>query len=61
METPIALNFITMNDPHKDLDYLPLVDKDFQIKDLFDNENHLKIFCQARDNYLNVSDILGLW
>jgi len=61
IETLIALNVTPMNAPHKDLDYLPLADKDFQIKDLSGNENYLKIFCQARDNYLNGSDILGLW
>jgi len=61
METPAALNITPMNAPHKDLDYLPLVDKEFQIKDLSTYQNHLKVFFQARDNYLNGSDIIGLW
>lgn len=56
----MALNFVPMNAHHKYLDYLPLADKDFKIKYLSSNENHLKIFFQARDNYLNGSDILGL-
>lgn len=61
METPIALNVAPMKTPHKDLDYLPLADKYFQIKDLSGDKNHLKIFFQARDSYLNGSDILGPW
>lgn len=61
METPITLNFVPVNTPHKDLYYMPLVDKDFQIKYLSSNENHLQIFRQARDNYISGFDILGLW
>ncbi len=30
METPIALNVAPMNAPHKELDYLPLAEEDFQ-------------------------------
>ena len=61
METSVALNVAPINAPHRDLDYLPLAEKDFQIKDLATDKNHLKVFCQSRDNYLNGSDILGLW
>lgn len=57
----MAFNVAPMNAPHKYLDYLPLADKDFQIKDLVIDKDHLKVFCQSRDNYLNGSDILGLW
>ena len=34
MEAPAALNVTPLNAPHRELEYLPLVDKDFQIKDL---------------------------
>ena len=61
MEVPVALNVAPLNAPHKDLDYLPLADMDFQIKDLGISENPLQIFCHCRDNYLNGSDIIGLW
>jgi len=57
METLIALNVAPMNATHKDLDYLPLADKDFQIKDLSSVKNHLQAFCQAKDSYLNKFDI----
>ena len=61
METPVALNVAPINAPHRDLDYFPHVDKDFQIKDLTIDKNHLKVFCQCRDNYLNRYDAKGLW
>jgi len=61
METHVALSVAPLNAPHKDLDYLPLADKDFQIKDLITDKNHLKVFYQSRDNYLSGSDIIGLW
>ena len=61
MEIPVALNVAPLNAPHRDLDYLPLVDRDFQIKDLVLSENPLRIFCYCRDNYLKGFDIFGLW
>ena len=56
----MALNVVPLNAPHRDLDYLPLADMDFQIKDLVLSENPLQIFCRYRENYLNGSDIFGL-
>ena len=61
MEVPVALNVAPLNAPHQDLDHFPLADMDFQIKDLLLNENPLRIFWRCRDNYLNGSDIFGLW
>ena len=61
METPIALNVAPINAPHKDLDYLPLADRDFQITNLSGDRNHLQVFRQIRDNHLNNSDIFGIW
>ena len=61
MEVPVALNVAPLNAPHRDLDYLSLVDRDFQIKDLSFSESPLRIFCRCRDNYLNGLDMIGLW
>ena len=47
MEILVALNIAPLNAPHRDLDYLPLVDRDFQIKDLVLIENPLRIFSAA--------------
>ena len=41
MEILVALNVTPLNAPHKDLDYLPLADMDFQVKDLVLSENPL--------------------
>ena len=61
MEAPIDLNVASMNAPHKDLNHLPLAHKDFQIKDLSGDRNHLQSFYQIRDSYLSNSNIFGLW
>ena len=61
MEVPVALNVAPLNAPHRDLDYFPLVDKDFQIKDLVFRESPLRIYCHCRDNYLKSLDTFGLW
>ena len=61
METSVALNVVPITTPHCDLDYLPLTDKDFQIKDLETNKSSLKVYCQCRDNYMNACNTIGLW
>ena len=61
MEAPVALNITPITTPHRDLDHLPLADKDFQIKDLTFDETPLKLYCRCRDNYLNNVDKIGLW
>jgi len=45
MEAPTTLNVVPLNAPHKDLNYLPLSYKDFQIKELIGDMNHLQDFC----------------
>jgi len=47
--------------PHRDLDHLPLTDKDFQIKYTSVQESPLKLYCRHRDQYLNHADKIGLW
>lgn len=59
--TQVSLNITPINAPHHDLDYLPLADKDFQIKDLTFDDSPLKFYCRYRDNYLNHSDKIVLW
>ena len=61
METSVALNVAPITTTHCDLDYLPLANKYFQIKDLTTDKDHLKVFCQCRDNHLNGYDAMGLW
>lgn len=61
MEALVALNVTPITNPHKDLDYLPLANKDVQIKDLTFDETHLMLYCRYRDNYLNNVDKIGVW
>ena len=41
METPTALNVTPLNAPHKELESLPLADRDYLIQDLVGDINHL--------------------
>lgn len=61
METPVALNVAQVNAPHRDLDYLPLADRDFQMKDLTFDDSPLRLHCKYQDLYLNNVDNIGLW
>ena len=57
----MVLNITPLNAPHRELEYFPLVDKDFQIKDLVFSESPLQIYCHCRDNYSKGLDTIGLW
>lgn len=60
MDSQISLNFMPISTPHRDLDHLPLADKDFQIKDSFVQESFLKLYYRYGDQYLNHVDYIGL-
>ena len=57
----MALNVMPLNAPHKDIDWLPLADRDFQIKYLSGDMNHLQPFCRIRNSHLSNSDIYRIW
>ena len=61
MEAPAALNIAPLNAPHRELDYLPLIDEDFQIKDLVFDESPLLSYFRCRDEYSKGQDLIGLW
>lgn len=61
MATPAALNITPLNAPHKELEALPLADRDYLIQDLVGDRNHLQTFCELRNSYLKNSDIYGIW
>ena len=60
MEAPVALNVAPLNALHKDLEWLPLADRDFQIKDLTSDKNHLQAFCEIRNSYQSNSNLYGI-
>jgi len=61
MATLIAMDVRPISTPHLDLDHLPLVDKDFQIKDTTVLELLVKLYFRYRDQYLNHADKIDLW
>ena len=61
MATPVAMDVRPITTPHLDLGHLPLVDRDFQIKDTSAYTLLLKIHCWSKDRYLNHTDDVGLW
>ena len=61
MATPIALNIAPLNAPYKELETLPLANRDHVIQDLVGDRNHLQTFCQLRNSYLNNCDMYGIW
>jgi hypothetical protein len=61
MEVSAALNITPLNAPHRELEYLPLIDEDFQIKDLHFDESPLLSYCRCRDEYSKGHDLIGLW
>ena len=61
MEAQVALNVTPLNAPHKDLELLPLADRDYLIQDLVGNRSHLQTFCELKNSYLSNSDFYGIW
>jgi len=61
MEAPVALEIAPLNAPHKQLEWLPLTDRDFQINDMEGDKPHLQAFFEIRNSYRNKADIFGIW
>lgn len=61
MEALVALNIAHLNAPHKEFEWLPLADRDYQIQDLVGDRNHLQAFCELRNSYLSKTDFYGIW
>jgi len=61
MAAPVAMDVRPITTPHLDLDHLPLVDKDFQIKYTDVREFPVKLYYQYKDQHLNKADQIGLW
>lgn len=61
MEALVALNITPLNAPHKELDWKPLAERDYQIDDMEGYKPHLQDFCEIRSSQKNKTDIFGLW
>jgi len=61
MATQTDLNITPMNSPNKELESMPLADRDYLIQNLVGDRNHLRTFCQLRNNFLRNCDMYGIW
>lgn len=61
MSTHISLNVKPISTPHLDQDHLPLVDRDFQIKDTSFASERMKLHFWRKDRILNHADDIHLW
>ena len=58
MEAPVALNIAPLNAPHKELEWITLADRDYQITDMEGDKPHLQAFCEIRNKFRNKADLL---
>ena len=61
MEAPVALNIAPLNAPHRELEWIPLADRDYQIADMEGDMPHLQVFCEIRNKFRSKADLLGIW
>ena len=63
METPVALNIAPLNAPHKDLEWLALADRDYQMRETVElcNKYHIEIVCELKKKHRDGTDLLGIW
>jgi len=63
METPVALNIAPINAPHRELEWQPLADRDYQIGEefLMCSKDHIRLLNELKAKHINGTDILGIW
>ena len=61
MEAPVALNIAPLNARHRELEWQPLADRDYQIDDMEGFKPHLQAFCEIRNSHKNKTDLFGIW
>lgn len=61
MEALVTLNIAPLNAPHKELEWIPLADRDYQIKDMMGYKSHLQAFFEIRNSHRSSTDVLGIW
>ena len=63
MESLVALNIAPLNAPHKELEWQPLGDRDFQMKETIEvaMKYHIKVINELKAKHLNGTDILRIW
>ena len=61
MATPSALSVTPVHPPSKELESMPLADTDYLIQDFVAKRNHLRTYCQLRNNFLDKTDKYCIW
>lgn len=63
METPVALNIAPLNAPHRELEWLPLADRDYQMAEVILDYSryHIHLINEMKAKHLNGTNILGIW
>jgi len=63
METPVALNIAPLNAPHRELEWLPLADRDYQMAEVIESSSkyHIPLINELKARHLNGTDVLGIW
>jgi len=61
MASQSILNEKPLQTPHLDVDHLPLIDRDFEIKGTVSPSHLLKLHYWSKDKFLNQNDDIHLW
>jgi len=63
MDAPVALNIAPLNAPHKELEWLPLADRDYQMAEEIEVSNKYRtpVINELRAKHINGTDILRIW
>ena len=63
METPVALNVTPLNVPQRELEWLPLADRDYQMAEGIPkySKYHIHVLNDLKAKHLSGNDILGIW
>ena len=63
MAAPVALNIAPLNAPHKELEWLPLADRDYQRAEAIEvsSKYHILVINELRAKHINGTDILIIW
>ena len=59
----MALNIASLNAPHKNLEWLALADRDYQVRETVERgiTYHVEIVCELRKKHRDGTDLLGIW
>jgi len=62
MEAPVDLNIAPLNAPHRELEWLPLANRDYQMAEVIESSRkyHIPLINELKARHLSGTDILGI-